>query len=115
VGGLIHSFVSQSSRTRHYTNLSFLMDIARHNSDFAFSRLDNSRAVGANQTGFALGAHHLLNANHVESGNSLSDAHHQGDFTGYGFFNGSSSAEGRYVDNRCFGVGFFHACFQSAV
>ena len=50
-GSLVNSFVGQSTRSRNDTDLSFLMDVAGHDSDLAaitVSWLDNSGAVRAN-------------------------------------------------------------------
>lgn len=51
---MTHRFIGQSPRSRNNSNTTRFMDVARHNSDFAFSRLDNTRAIGANQPGFGL-------------------------------------------------------------
>ena len=54
---LVNSLISESSRSRHDSNIALLMNITWHNSDFAFTWLDNSWAVRSNKSGFGLRVH----------------------------------------------------------
>ena len=80
------------------------MNISRHNSDFAFSGLDNSRAVRSNKTSCALSFHHLFNSHHIKSRNSLSNTNNKWDFGSDSFFNGCTCSEGRYINNWSFSM-----------
>lgn len=53
---LVDSLVSQGAGTRHNTDLSLVVDVAWHNSNPAFTGLDDARAVRSNQASFALGS-----------------------------------------------------------
>ena len=52
--GLVNGFVGQSAGAGNNTNLSLLVDVAGHDADLALARLDDARAVGANQPRLAL-------------------------------------------------------------
>lgn len=96
---LIDSFVSQSTGSGNDTDLSLVVNITGHDTNFAFSGLNNSGAVGSNKACGTLTSHHLLNAYHIHSGNSFSDANNKWDFTVDGFFDSSGGTERRDVDN----------------
>lgn len=55
-----YSFICQGSRSRDNPNLARLVDVSRHNSNLAFTRLDNSRAVRTNQPSFRLTVKSML-------------------------------------------------------
>lgn len=52
--GLVDSFVRQGARARDDCNLPRGVNVARHNSNLAFARFNDARAVGANQPRFGL-------------------------------------------------------------
>lgn len=53
---LVDSLISQGAGTRHNSNLSLVVDVARHDSNPAFFGLDDAGAVRSNQASFALGS-----------------------------------------------------------
>ena len=74
VRGLVDSLVGEGSGAGDNTDLALLMDVTRHDSDFALAGLDNTGAVRSNKTGLVLGLHDGLDLDHVEGGDALSDA-----------------------------------------
>lgn len=50
LGGLVDSFVGESSRARNDTNTAALVDEAGHDADFALAGGDYSGAVGTDET-----------------------------------------------------------------
>lgn len=51
---LVHSLVSEGAGSRHDADLPLLVDVARHDSDLTFLWLDDSRAVGSDQSSLVL-------------------------------------------------------------
>ena len=80
------------------------MDITWHDSDLAFTWLDDSGAVGSNKPRFVLRVHNRLDLNHVKSGDTFSDAHDEVDLSFHGFEDGIGCEWGRHVDDRCLGT-----------
>ena len=90
------------------------MNVTWHDSDLAFAGLDDTGAVGSNQTGLVLGSHDRLNLDHVQSWDSFSDADNEINLRFHSFENGIGSKRRRHVDNGSLGVsslhGFTHVC-----
>ena len=57
LSGLVDCLVSQSTRSGHDTYFTFLMDVTRHDSDLAFSWLDDARAIWTDQARLRLRFH----------------------------------------------------------
>ena len=102
--GLVDSLVGEGTGAGHDTNFTFGVDVARHNTDLALTRLDDTWAVRSNQTGLVLGLHDGLDLDHVKSGNAFSDADNEVHLGLNGFQNGVSSEGGRNVDDGSFGI-----------
>jgi len=109
---LIDSFISQSTGSGNDTDLSLVVDIARHDTNLTFSGLNDSGAVGSNKASGTLTSHHLFNAYHIHGGNSFSDANNKGDLTGDSFFDSSGSTERRNVDHGSFSLSFLDSFRQ---
>lgn len=100
VGGLVNSLVGQGTGSGHNTNAATLVDGRGHDTDLALLGSNDTRAVGTNQSGLALGLQSINNANHVVLGDTLSDADNQGDLGFNALHDGSSSNRGRNKDGR---------------
>ena len=73
-GRLIDGLVGESTGTGHDTDLALGVDVAGHDADLALARLDDTWAVRSNKTSLALRLHDRLNLDHIEGGDTLSDA-----------------------------------------
>jgi len=71
---LVNSLVGQSTRAGHDTDFTLRVDVTRHDTDLAFARLDDTGTVRANQARLVLRLHDRFDLDHIESGNTLSDA-----------------------------------------
>ena len=100
--GLCHSLIGQGARATDDTDFTALMNVARHDADFALTRGDHARAVRPDQAGFATGQR-TLDAHHVQDGNALRNAHGQFDFGVNRLQNRVGSEWWRHVN--CAGVG----------
>ena len=78
----------------------------------AHTRLDDARAVGANEARLGLLAQRVLNAHHVLLRDTLSDAHDEGDLRLDGLEDGRSCRGRRHKDNRRVGVGDFDGLLE---
>mmetsp|Transcript_22445 Transcript_22445/g.39819 ORF Transcript_22445/g.39819 Transcript_22445/m.39819 type:complete len:372 (+) Transcript_22445:906-2021(+) len=74
LGGLEDGLVGEGTGTRNDTDTSGSVDVTGHDTDLAFSGLNDTGAVGADKAGPGLLAHDLLDLDHVVLGNTLSDA-----------------------------------------
>lgn len=90
------------------TDLAGLVDVSGHDSDLALSRADDSGAVGSNQAGLVLGEEGLLDLDHVLLGNTLGDAHGEGDLGLDGLQDGLGGMGRGHVDHRGVGSGLLH-------
>ena len=99
LGWLVDSLVGQGAWPGHNTNLSGFVNVAGHDSDFAFIGLNDSRAVGANHSAHWLRTEGVLHFDHVVLGNSIRDGHNQFDFSFDCFHNCICCCGGRNVDN----------------
>lgn len=113
VGGLVDGLVGQSSGSRHDSDLSLLVNVAGHDTNLAFLRLDNSGAVGADQSGLALRKKPVLDANHVVLGNSLGNADSQGDLSIQGLFDGLCGERRRHEDHGGGGTSLVHSLLDA--
>ena len=101
---LVDSLVGQSTRAGNNTDLSLRVDVARHDTDLALARLDDSWAVRADQARFVLRPHYGFDLDHVEGGDSLSDADNEFHL-GLNSLKDRISSEGRgHVDDRSIGT-----------
>jgi len=82
------------------------MDIARHDADLTFSRLNDAGAVRANKSSFGLRLHNGLHLNHIQSGNTFSDANNKVHFSFDSFKNSISGKRRRNVKNRSLSSSF---------
>src|SRR5262249_35343342 len=71
-------FVSQRSGTRDDADVSFAMNVTRHDPDLALARRDDAGTVGSNQAS-RLAAQVLSYFHHVECRNTFSDTNHHRD------------------------------------
>ena len=101
---MIDCFVSQGTGTGNNTDLTFGVNIAWHDTNLAFARLDDTWAVRSNEASLALRLHNRFDLDHVESRNALCDADNKIHFSFDGFQNGISCERRRNVNNRSFGV-----------
>mmetsp|Transcript_52783 Transcript_52783/g.115792 ORF Transcript_52783/g.115792 Transcript_52783/m.115792 type:complete len:241 (-) Transcript_52783:344-1066(-) len=98
-GCLMHRLVGESSRSADHTDLSLLMDVARHNSDLALTRLDDARAIGPNQPSLRLCHQRLLDLNHVLLRDALRDAHNKRNLSIESLQDGGSGTRRRHVND----------------
>ncbi len=104
-GSLVDGLVGEGARARDDANLAGHMDVTRHDSDFAFARLNNAGTVRADETSLVLRAHDGLHLDHVESGNALGDAHNEVHLSLDGLQDGVGGERRRDINNRSFSVG----------
>mmetsp|Transcript_1729 Transcript_1729/g.3639 ORF Transcript_1729/g.3639 Transcript_1729/m.3639 type:complete len:283 (-) Transcript_1729:219-1067(-) len=78
IGGLVYSLVGESARARDNSDTAGLVDVSRHNTDLAFTRLDDTGAVRSDEPGLAASLDGLLHLDHVVLGNTLSDGDNEG-------------------------------------
>lgn len=98
-GGLVNSLVGEGAGAGDNADLSLGVDVAGHNTDLALTGLDDTGAVGSNQTGFGLRLHNRLDLDHVEGRNSLSNAHNEVHLSLDGLKDSVGSERWRHVDN----------------
>mmetsp|Transcript_19604 Transcript_19604/g.51117 ORF Transcript_19604/g.51117 Transcript_19604/m.51117 type:complete len:310 (+) Transcript_19604:104-1033(+) len=117
--GLEHSLVCQGAGARHDADLARCVDVTRHDPDLALARLDDARAVGADEAGFALALHDLLHPDHVVLGDALRDAYHQVHLGLDRLEDGGRGPRGRHIDGRRSGpsgcLGFSYAGKDRAI
>ena len=101
---LIDSLVGQGAGPRHDTNLSLLMNVARHDANLALAWFDDARAVWSDQSRLVLGLHHRLHLDHVHSWDAFSNTNHEVDFSLNCFSDGLGCERWRHVDHRCLGT-----------
>ena len=77
---LMYRLVSQSSAPTYNPDFPSFVYVAGHDSNFALIRLDNSGAVGTNQSGLLLLVQDVLHSDHVLLGYSIGYANHQWNF-----------------------------------
>ena len=73
-------------------------------SDLALARLDDAGTVGSNQTGLVLRLHDRFDLDHIESGDTFSDADDEVHLGLDGFQNGVSSERRGHIDDGSFGI-----------
>ena len=81
------------------TDASFLMNVSRHDPDFAFARLYDAGAVGADESRDVLLTESLLHHSHVVLRDALSDADNQTQTRVYALENGGCCRRRRNEDN----------------
>ena len=99
---LVNSFVCQGSWSWDNTNLSLLMNIAGHDTDFAFSWFDDTWAIWTNKSSLVLWLHDWFNLDHIKSWDSLSNTHYKFHLSLNCFQNGISSEWWWYIDDWSF-------------
>jgi hypothetical protein len=104
VRGLVDSLVSEGAGAGYNSDLAFLVDVTRHDSDFALARLNDSGAVRSDKTGLVLGLHDGLDLDHVEGGDALSDADNEIHFGLDGLQDGVGSEGRGHVDDGSLGA-----------
>ena len=115
LGSLVDSLVGESTGARDDTNLSLLMNVARHDTNLAFAGLDDTGAVRANQSRLVLRSHDGLHLDHVEGGDTLSDAHDEVHLGLDGFQDGVGREGRRDVDHRGLSIGLLLALGERGV
>ena len=80
------------------------MNVTWHNANLALAWLDDSRAVWSDQTGLGLRLHDGFDLDHIEGGNTLSDAHDEVHFGLDSFENSIGGKGGWDVDDGSVGV-----------
>ena len=65
LGSLVHSLVGEGTGTGDDTDAAALVDEARHDTDLALARGDDTGAVWTDETGLGLSLEHVGDANHV--------------------------------------------------
>jgi len=109
---LVDGLVSQSTGAGNDSDLSDLMDVAGHNSDLAsvtVSGLNDSGTVRANKSSLGLRTHNRFHSDHIESGDTFSNADNKGDLSLNSFEDSSSSEWRGNVDDGSFGSSLSHA------
>jgi len=104
VSGLVNSLVSEGSGAGDNTDLTLLVNVARHDSDFALAGLDDTGAVRSDKAGLVLGLHDRLDLDHVEGGDALCDADNEIHLGLDGFQDGVGSEGRGDVDDGSFGA-----------
>lgn len=87
------------------------MDVTRHDSDFAsitVSGLNDSGTVRSNESSFVLRSHDRFNSDHIESGDTFSNANDEINFSLNSFEDSSSSKWRRNVNDGSFSSGLLH-------
>jgi hypothetical protein len=99
LGGLGDGLVGEGARPRHDADHPGGVDVSGHDADLAFSGLDDSGAVGADEAG--LGPVQLvLDLHHVVLRDPFRDAHNEGDLRLDGVADRIGGTEGRDKDHR---------------
>ena len=83
------------------------MDISWHNTNLAFSWLDDSWAVWTNQSSSSLGVHDGLHLDHIQSWDTLGDAYYEVHLGLNCLKNGISGERWWNIDNGGIGVSGF--------
>src|SRR5690554_459289 len=99
IGGLLDRFIGQGAGAGYDTNLTFLVDMARHDADLALVRSDQARAVRTNHAN-AFTINVFFGVQHVDGRDSFSDTNDQLNTGIGGFDDGVFTERSRYVDNR---------------
>src|SRR5690606_2254576 len=107
VRGLLDRFVGQRTLTGNDTDFTRLMDMARHDTDFAFAWSDHTRAVRADHT-YAFAINVFFRIQHVDGRNAFSDAHDQLNACICGFNDGIFAERCRHVDDGRFCTGLLY-------
>lgn len=97
--GLVDGLVREGTRARNDTNLSLLMNVTGHDTNLAFTRLNDTGAVRTYESRLALGAHNGFDLDHVEGGDTLSDADDEVHLGFDSLKNGVGSKRWRNVDD----------------
>ena len=99
---LIHGFVGERAAAADDADVAGLVNLSRHDADFAFAGRDDAGAVGADEARGAV-AQHGGDAHHVERGNAFGDANDQRQPGVNAFEDGVGGVGRRNENNR--GVG----------
>ena len=62
---MVHCLIGESSRSADYSNLSSFVDVSGHDADLALIWLDDSGAVGSDDSGFVLRTESVLHLYHI--------------------------------------------------
>mmetsp|Transcript_18595 Transcript_18595/g.27281 ORF Transcript_18595/g.27281 Transcript_18595/m.27281 type:complete len:207 (+) Transcript_18595:148-768(+) len=90
-GGLMNGLICQCSTAADYTDISFFVNVSRHDTNLALPRFDNTRTVRANEAGCSLGPKSSLNTCHVLLRDAFCDSHNKWNFILYRIHNGCST------------------------
>ena len=103
--GLVDGLVREGTGARNDTNLSLLMNITRHDTNLAFTRLNDTGAVRTDKSRLVLRLHNGFDLDHVEGGDTLSDADDEVHLGFDGLKNGVGSKRWRNVDDGSLSIG----------
>jgi hypothetical protein len=96
---LVNSLVSQGAWTRHDTDVTWGVNVTWHDTNLAFTWLDDTWAIGSDEAGLVLALKHGFNSNHIESGDTFSDANDKLNFWLDSLLNGISGEWSWDIDN----------------
>ncbi|QBM89238.1 hypothetical protein METSCH_D03020 [Metschnikowia aff. pulcherrima] len=111
--GLSHGLVGQSTRSRNDTDLTSLVDVRGHDTDLTLVRRNQTRAVGAHQSGFQLRLQDLCNAHHVMLWDTLSDGHGERNLGLDGLLNRLGGNRWRDENTSRAGASLLHRVFHA--
>eukprot|EP00053_Salpingoeca_punica_P004421 m.49049 g.49049 ORF g.49049 m.49049 type:complete len:346 (-) comp12788_c0_seq1:3-1040(-) len=100
VGGLADSLVGEGAGARDDGDAAWVVDVTRHDADLALARLDDARAVGANQARLVLAHKGVLHTDHVLLRDALRDADGERDLSLNRLHDGGSGVRRRHIDDR---------------
>ena len=90
------------------------MDVAGHDANLAFAGLDDTGAVRSNKSGLILSLEDRLDSDHIQSGNTLSDADDKFNFRLNSLLNGVGSEWRGDINDGSFASGVFLGFTDSA-
>ena len=97
---LTDCFVGESPRPGHDSNLSWQVDVTRHDPDLALARRDDTGAVGPDEPGCALAGQRVLDTNHVLLRDAFGDAHDERDLRFHRLHDARGGERGWDVNHR---------------
>jgi hypothetical protein len=109
---LVDGLIGKGTGARDDTDVTALVNVTGHDTNFALVRSDDTRAVGTNETRLALGQESLLDSDHIVLRNTFSDGNNQRNFSFDGFQDGGSSARRGNVDDGSISLGFLDSLIR---
>jgi len=106
--GLVDGLIRKSSRPGNNTDLTFLVNMAWHNTNLATTRSDDTWTVWSDQSGLLLLDERRFHADHILLWDSLGNASNQWDLGFDSLQNGGSGHRWWDVDDGGVGAALFH-------